>query len=178
MKKLLLISSLFLFALGMNAQSFGARVGANVANLTGDIDENATILSWQFGGYIDFNVFGSTDLNIAVLYSKKGAEHDGGSGNIKLSYIDIPVMLRFNILPSIFLQGGAYGSFMTSAFNGDNDVKDIYNSGDFGIQFGAGLKLDNITIDARYSIGISDIAETELTDIKNSVLTIGLEYGF
>ena len=178
MKKLLLISCLFFFALGINAQSFGARVGANVANLTGDIEENATILSWQFGGFAEFNVFGSTDLNIAVLYSKKGASQDGGPGDLKLSYIDIPIMLRFNILPAIFLQGGAYGSFMTSAFDGDNDVKEIFNSGDFGVQFGAGLKLDNITLDARYSIGMSDIENTEFSDIKNSVLTIGVEYAF
>ncbi|NNE25643.1 MAG: PorT family protein [Saprospiraceae bacterium] len=178
MKKLILISSFFLFALGLNAQSFGARVGANVANLTGDVEENATILSWQFGGYLEFNVFGSTDLNIGVLYSKKGASQENGPEELKLSYIDIPIMLRFGILPSVFAQGGVYGSFMTSAFNGDNDVSDIYNSGDFGVQFGAGVKLSNITIDARYSIGMSDIEGTEFADIKNSVLTIGLEYGF
>ncbi len=170
------IFTLFL-TIPLFSQSFGARIGANVANLTGDDIEGASIVSWQFGGFINIGLSENVDLNIAGLYSKKGAKDEMNDEVLDLSYLDIPIMLRFNV-SALFLQAGAYGSFLLGADSAGVDIKDFLKGGDYGVHFGVGIRLDNIVIDGRYSFGMANINDISAESIKNSVITFGVEYGF
>ena len=178
MKSLLSFAFLLVFCVSVSAQGFGIRAGANVANLTGDIEDNASIVSWQFGGFFDLGLTETTDLNIAALYSKKGAKDENSDMTNDLSYLEIPVLLRFEVIPPLFLQGGVYGSYLLGADFGDQDVKEFFSNGDYGIQFGAGIALSQLRFDARYSYGLSDINDISVESVRNSVITIGAELSF
>lgn len=134
-------------------------------------------------------------------------EYDEYSDKLNLAYINIPVMLKFYPIKSFFLEAGPQVGFLvggkrnrefTEVYNDGNtnitntqssetDVKDLYKSIDFGFNVGLGYDFtENIFINARYNIGLSNISDVPSTfgffpgvaelDRKNSV--ISLSFGF
>lgn len=202
MKKIIL-GALTLFFVGMlNAQvgGFGAKAGVNLASLSGDDidgDINSRV-GLYLGVYYEHFLSEQFSVQPELLYSMQGATGEE-SGNIegmsysaestlKLDYINVPVMAKYYPMPQLFLQAGPQFGFNISAkskyevtINGETesdegDLEDM-KSLELGLGFGAGYKfLDNAGVEARYVIGLSEVAED--ADVKNSVFQVGLFYGF
>ena len=175
--KIIIVLAFVFLSLTVFSQSFGLRAGVNVANLAGDVEDNAAIIAYQAGAFVDFSLGSVTDLNIALLYSKKGARNEIEDVNANLHYLEIPVLFRFTI-GAIFLEVGPYGSYALSADVDGMNIKDIINNGDYGLIFGAGVIIGKFRFDARYSFGMANISELDLEEIKNSVITFGAEFKF
>jgi hypothetical protein len=175
-KSILLILFLFI-SLSSYSQSFGLRAGINVANLSGEIEGNSSIVAYQAGVFVDIGVGPIGDLNIALLYSKKGTKDDVDDITANIHYLELPVLLRFNIAIA-FVEIGPYGSYVLSASTDGEDIKELLKSGDYGLIFGGGVNLGNIRLDARYSVGFADIDDLGINEIKNSVITLGAEFKF
>lgn len=168
----------FLVLSGMQAQSFGARAGANLAKITGEEDgENGTIFAWQLGPFLDFKISDAVELNVAALYARKGTKDELGDQTANTDYLEFPALIRYYIDP-IFIQAGAYAAYLLSADVDGQDVGDLLKDGDFGAILGAGVRLGNIRLDVRYSLGITNINEFDEDDLKNAVLTFGAEISF
>jgi hypothetical protein len=89
-----------------------------------------------------------------------------GEGELNLSYLQIPVNLRFNfgsggITP--FILGGGYASFEMSCDVEDlvDDCDDLDLGGsDYGVDFGGGLKFaGGLFAEARYNLGLNESGE-------------------
>lgn len=188
--------SITAFAQGPTA---GVKVGANLSNLVGsDIDDQ----KGRFG--LNAGLFGRTDpeqtigLQVELLYDTKGTEvhYNGPLGidqdvELKLAYIDLPVMASFRFGPLFEVQAGAYAGLLVSsgwATSGDvgNDAGDLdqdnFNSLDFGVLLGAAVNLGPVQIGARYDHGLtqvadSDAAETVLGDSRNAVAQLYVAFG-
>ena len=120
------------------------------------------------------------------------------------NYLEIPVLAKFEIptegkiKPNVFL-GPALSFCLKASWHVDWEYKeyedgvlvykekgsyhgdfDVINDIDFGLAFGAGVDFGEITVDARYTMGLSSIAdEDEIegnADAKNSVFSIMLGY--
>jgi hypothetical protein len=69
-----------------------------------------------------------------------------------------------------------------SAGGSSQDVRSSYKSTDFSWAFGVGYKLPLISagIDARYNVGLSNIAAQEVSGypVRNSVFQLGVFYVF
>ncbi len=185
MRKLMIILAIILTMTvsGFSQIDFGVAGGLNFSEFGGDdIDElNPDMKAGVSGGlYAEIGLFG---ISVApeVLYTMKGSnlEFDDVEITTKLTYIEVPVLARLYLpFPIIhpFITAGPYFSTLLTAENeytygGEtetDDVKDDLESTSTGIKIGAGIKLSRLTLSARYSMGMKNIAkETDLFEMKN-----------
>lgn len=205
MRKLILAAiSVFGFALA-NAQEtkFGLKGGMNIANFSGDVEENSSKVSFHVGGFAEIKISDKLSIQPELLYSEQGTKIDGFSTyldyteytadiNFRLSYINIPVMFKFYVDKSFYFELGPQLGILTGAktvtklsgFNQEvkQDMKDFFKSTDFGLNFGAGYNFtDHLFANVRYNLGLANIAETVDGDdskIKNSNFMFSVGYKF
>ena len=108
---------------------------------------------------------------------KKGAKNDNSDVDFNIHYLEVPILLRYNIT-LLFIELGGYGSYTLSADFDGEDISEFIKNGDYGLIFGAGITLGNIGIDARYSLGLANISSFDFDNIKNSTITLGVEFTF
>jgi hypothetical protein len=184
------------FAAGM---MFGVKGGLNLANLTGDDVSDASIKTGVgVGAFLTYDLTEIFGVQPEVLFTMKGAkvkDVDLGDVTWKVSYIEIPVLVKVNlptggnVKPALFV-GPGFGFLLSSKLSdGDEvDVKDATTSTDIGIIVGAGIayKMEKgaITFDARYEVGMTTIVKEEdedtgsKPDVKNSVISFMVGYAF
>jgi hypothetical protein len=192
---------------------FGIKGGINVANLTSDPEikpEFENYLRPGGGATVGFPVAPGFALDVDFLYMQKGAKHGDIQAEVdqavfkgdimyRLDYFVINPMLRFAPITQgptpFFVVGGEIG-FLTSAkgvldgtVNGQNieddrDIKDSFETVDFGLDFGAGLEIPAgnmaFTIEGRYALGLTDIAKDSADEEDEEHITIKTRgiYGF
>lgn len=121
--------------------------------------------------------------------------------DIRLNYIDIPVLLQYNITNSLFISSGPQISFLTSAkqlsdatINGKDvtlrlDTKSLFNNIDFsvpvelGYSFTLSRKKSTTKVDinayVRYSYGFTEvIKDATLGSASNSTIQLGISLPF
>ncbi|MBU0984429.1 MAG: PorT family protein [candidate division Zixibacteria bacterium] len=182
---------------GITAKGFKA--GLNLANHHGsDKDDNhSTRTGFAFGAFMTYAFSPQFAVQPEVLYTQKGYEWDDGvwTETGKFDYIEIPVLVKFNIpmdghLEPTFYAGPAVGILMnakvdweTEGESGTEDVKDSTKSIDFGVAFGGGFNMamgaQTLTFDVRYILGLAKIDDrTDPADVKNAVFEFMLGFGF
>ena len=204
MKKNLLFILLFITA-GLMAQetSFGAKLNGvfTTFNISGDGAEMNNYSEGKPGlslGLIaEFGLSDNFAIAPELLYSSAGdifkMSESGASMETKffLSYLQIPIMAKYYINDSFYLNAGPQIGFLMSAdgeytvtYDGETetdseDIKDEFNSNDFGFNIGAGYKLESgLFFDFRYTAGLSDIIVDKDSQVKNSALQFGIGYFF
>lgn len=166
---------------------FGVKAGANFATLTGQGSDGATTKTdFHGGGFVRIPLINSFSLQPELLYSRQGAKatSDGVVYNINQNYLNIPVLAKFQHGSGLYGETGPQFGFLlaanVAAGGTTQDVKSSYKSTDFSWAFGVGYKIPLIGagIDARYNLGLSNIAATEVSgySVKNSVFQIGVFY--
>lgn len=170
MRKTLLALSL-LAALPQAAQAqFGMKGGVTFNTIdteSGGVDFNNKT---GFVGGISYGLRLGDNLGLQpeLLYVEKGGE--SGNAQVKLSYLEVPVLLRFmaatgRIQP--FLLAGGYANFKV---NDDCSVEQAGEcleepkSSDFGLALGAGLRfggVTGITVEIRWDRGLANINSVE-----------------
>jgi len=206
MKKIILTVVVFTFGF-VNAQEvkFGAKAGLNFANLTGDIEDASMKIGFNLGGFAEIKVSDKFSVQPELLYSTQGAKNetseDGftSESKLNLSYLNIPIMAKYYVSEKFSLEAGPQIGFLLSAkskyeftesdgeggsisVSGDEDVKDSFESIDFGLNLGTAYDFtENLFAGLRYNIGLSNVAKTESGDdtkINNSVISLSLGYRF
>ena len=225
MKKVIL-AAIAVFAFGFsNAQDvkFGAKAALNVANLTGDIEDNSSLIGFQVGAFAEFKFSEKFSFQPELLYSTQGAKtsysevyieelrgdsfaraevdtssngySENYSDTYKLSYLSIPLMLKYYFTPNFNVEIGPQIAFLLSAKNdytyennegqsesGSQDMKEYTNSMDFSLNFGLGYNItENIGAGLRYNLGLSNVSDNEEGDdytMKNSVFSVSVGYKF
>jgi opacity protein-like surface antigen len=205
MKKIIL-SSLLALVFGFTyAQKteFGVKGGLNSSNFSGDtggIDFKSRI-GFNVGAFAAIKLSEKITLQPEILYSTQGAKavnvsqfYDGAlyTGDVKfnLSYINVPVMIKYYVADKFNLEAGPQIGFLTSAktstkldgFNQtvDDDIKDSFESVDFGLNFGVGYDItEKVSVGIRYNLGLSNIFKTVEGDdskTQNSVFSLSVGY--
>ena len=205
MKKLFLVVFIvFAFAF-TNAQKtkFGIKAGLNSTNFSGDTGSLGSLSSrmgFAGGGFCEIDLGSKFTLQPELLYSSQGTKSQmvvnlNGTDydvttKIKLSYINIPIMVKYYPDKKLSLEFGPQIGFLTSA-NADVtvlgttvgvDVKDTFEPIDLGMNVGAGYDFTkDISADFRFNLGLANIAKTSPGDnskIHNSVISISMAYKF
>lgn len=192
MKKVFLMAVLLSAGIYSQAQiKYGVKAGANFYKVTGDEDFEAsrkTKVGLAGGAFVNFSLSETFSVQPELLYSQEGNKQKEGdeSANLKLNYINIPVLLQYNA-SGFYGETGPQVGFLTSAkikyeMGGEEettDVKDAFKSINFSWAVGLGYRLSNgLGIGARYNIGISNIVDAEGASAKSSGFHIGLSYTF
>lgn len=187
MKKryLLTLFIILLFSIDSKAQTtqFGIKGGLNIANLIGDVNDNVKGRTSFHGGIVaEFSISDMFSIQPELLYSSQGYTFGNVTGTS--DYINIPVMGKFYPIEGLSIEMGPQLGFLLGAkekdANNTVDVKEVYKSVDFGLNFGASYKLDmGVNFGVRYNLGLSKILDTNnTTNIKNGVFQLYIGYFF
>jgi hypothetical protein len=166
---------------------YGLKAGANIATLMGPGSEGTTAkVDFHGGGFVHIPLVNSFFLQPELIYSREGAKatSDGIVVSINQSYLNIPVLAKYEHSSGLYGETGPQLGFLLAASvkagGSTEDVKSSYKSTDFSWAFGVGYKLPLIGagINARYNLGLSNIAAQEVNgySVKNSVFQIGVFY--
>lgn len=162
MKKLLVLALVLSSVAASYAQvqvALGIKGGVNISKL--DSDYSSDNITAFHGGA--FALFKLTKIGIQpeVLFSQQGSSIDDVSldkGDLKTSYLAIPVMLKLYLIGGLNLQAGPQFGFLTAAEFDGKDAKDDLKNSDISANLGLGWDLPfGLTIDARYNLGLSDV---------------------
>ena len=182
---------------------FGIKGGFDLTSLyISDVSSEHMKPGFDAGIFAKLPVTRGFSIQPELEYSLKGAKdsYDNfvqGSGEYRfnLGYIQLPVLAVVNVLPNFNLQAGGYAAYLVNA-----NVKQVDNNGnlegatelntgdfnrwDFGLMGGAAFDIENFTIGARYSYGLSEIGRNgnlsgDLTkNSKNAGVSIYIGFGF
>ena len=214
MRKIALLIALTIFGLTQaNAQNFGFKGGYNYSSFNGEVAKDNTLKGlsgFYVGALLELPLGDVLSLQPEVIYSRQGAAWEKdynvpilGKGNLKndlrLDYLNIPVMAKVNLGP-LFLQGGVQFGFLVNKPKVDSYIanvylrnlldKDSYNSFDFGVGAGLGFNLNRrLFVEARYTHSLTNVFDpnddyfkasliSNDNNFKNAVLSVGLGVKF
>jgi len=178
MKKLFLFLFTFSLFFAANAQ-FGIRAGLSSGNFS-DTNFNSK-LGFHAGGYYRFDT-GSISIEPGVQYSVKGYEGSvkttGVTISEKLSYIDIPVLIRLKIYPFLNVFAGPQASLLLARkyeLDGNTFTSTGAISGyDLGGVVGLGVSIPSgINFQISYDLGLKSLNYYNV-DVKNRVLKLAV----
>jgi hypothetical protein len=177
----------------------GVKGGVNIASLSGDGTDGLDSRNGFLGG-VYYGVDFSADFGARIegLYAMKGAEGElviPGDDHehetvLKLDYVEFPVLFvaNFPVGEKVALNVMAGPTFAFN-INAEADVHDetedlseVIESFEFGAAIGGGMKYKlssmSIVLDARYSLGASNLAAVGDADLKTRGIGImaGLEF--
>jgi len=167
--------------------TIGVKAGVNFAKLKFDEDDSdnestKNLVGAVAGVFVSKAINGNVGIRAEGLYSQKGSKFEDvgqDDGKIKLTYIDVPVLLtvgpsssgtaRFNVFT------GPQVSFKTNAELESGgvslDFDDQVKGTDFGWVLGVGVESGRFSADARYTLGLSNIAK-EGDNVKNKAFSV------
>lgn len=186
---------------------FGAKAGLNLANMSGDVEDNSIKLGLHIGGMAEIKISETFAVQPELLYSAQGYNH--AHGNLALNYLVLPIMAKFSITENLTLEAGPQFGYLLSAKDKYDDlededfpaitaknsassktqaslastvdVKDYFKSFDLGGAIGASYLLNNgMNLSVRYIMGLSNTIKYDESDFKfkNSVFQFSVGYYF
>lgn len=187
MKRLIVAACLLMSATSF-AQTFqlGIKGGVNISNFTGGNFENLdkkSLVGFHAGGFVSFFFGDNLALQPEVLFSSQGAklENAGDKQNLKVSYINVPVLLKYRFNGGFYLEAGPQIGFKVNESTDDMPVEDFARSTDLSVAGGLGFHSSSgLGIGARYTAGLSKVGDFDAgnidPDFKNGVIQVSLFY--
>jgi hypothetical protein len=181
----------------------GLSGGATYATLSGDLLEpDASEGKWGllFGGFVGYTTHPIVSARMEVNWVQKGGTGvtatAADSIDLRLSYLEIPVVLELGTSFGRRVHGGLYGGialgFRLSCDLGVNGTTGVschdapmpldLRSTEWSVPLGATLGLDVggpvLYLDGRYSISISNVSKGSATSVKSRVWELIMRVGF
>jgi hypothetical protein len=200
---IVLITLQFFTVQAQNNLKFGIKGGVNFANLnSNDIENNKVLTGVNFGVFAKLPLSDSFAIQPEMYFTTKGSELTyqsvfvDGTAKFELNYIEVPVMLIFNLGQNFNFQLGPYASYLVSSkvknvsdvnFNFEENIDSgDFNKFDTGIAVGLGYDTKSIGFGIRYNLGLVTVGEEKtylgtnyvFPDGKNGVINLFLTYSF
>ncbi|SMO58549.1 porin family protein [Gracilimonas mengyeensis] len=168
---------------------FGVKGGLNYStfNNTENTEYKAGALA---GVFANFKVPNSPmAVQPEVLYAQYGSNFEDTDAKLSIDYIQIPVLAKFafgpsesTVVPEVFF--GPYAGFkVNSEVEGDEftvETDDFFESTDFGVAVGAGVNISQVSLEFRYTAGLTNVVanSTFEDNQKNGAfsLTAGISF--
>lgn len=175
----------------LDRTSFGLKAGGNYSNFTNAGFETEGLPGFNVGGMINFKLSDKFSIQEDFLYSAQGAKLKnpsffGKAEDIKLSYMSVPILLRYQGGSGLFLEAGPQVNMLITDAE-DLGFEKFADKVDAGIAFGLGYEFKKGTvrglgIGTRYYMGLMDVGKFNSsaipTDFKNSVAQVSISYFF
>ena len=180
---------------------FGIKAGFNLADLRGQ-DKGAyqdleSLKSYHAGVYAQFALNEKFSIQPEFLFSRKGfnaqafdlvtGQPAGSKEETRLDYLQVPVLLVYNIVDNVSLHVGPQVSLLVNAkYAGrERSISDVgLNSLEYGVVGGVEARVGPARLGARYDLGLADIyndpqdAGADAYDnVKNGVFQVYLGIG-
>lgn len=190
--KRIVVSMLMLFTVFYaSAQSLhvGGKAGANLTKISGVSFDNGYQLGYQLGAFAEIDFNKTVGIQPEVLFSQTNSMYSeefkdiyenilspAGGDDVKLNYLNIPLLLRISPSEKITLLAGPQFSILM------NEDQDLIENGEAAFKGGdvngvAGLQFNwgSFRVYGRYVFGISDINNIDEQDSwRNNQIQMGV----
>lgn len=193
MKKLMTLVTVIGMIMVAQAQQdirFGVKGGLNIASIYGeDVDNSESRTSFHIGALSEIPLSEKFSFQPEILYSSQGIKENDENAELKLNYLNIPLMMKYYVVENLSLEAGPQFGILLSADakvegEGEEDVKELFRDFDYGVNFGLGYKLEGgLNFGLRYNLGLSKILDFELffgeeNKAYNGVFQLSIGYLF
>jgi len=195
MKKILL-SLVAIIALSVNAQKkgdiqFGVKAGLNVSTVGDDYgDDFNAKAGFHIGGLVEIPIAKKFAIQPELVFSTQGAKSNGHyyrnnrhDATLRLNYINIPVLLKYNITKQFTVEGGPQvGIRVSSKIKGNDGTNKVngFTAADLALTAGVSYRLENnVFFSARHNFGITNIIDNSYRgSAVNGVFQLSVGYKF
>lgn len=191
MKKFILLLTVIGSLNFVQAQGFkiGAKAGANITGLNGVQFDQGFNFGYHAGGFAEIMFSKKVGIQPEVLWSQTSltpaSSFDAlrpdlaSLATIKLSYINIPILLTLKPVKLISFQvGPQFGILRDKNQSFTGNAASAFKSGDLSLLGGIQLNLLKIRLYGRYAIGLTDIKDIQnvasAEKWKSKTLQLGL----
>ena len=180
-----MIAALMVASLSVSAQGLFIKpmAGGTLATMTGDVEHLKLKVGFVGGAELGYQFNNNFALTAGALYSMQGAKFDSDKTkyNLNLDYVNVPVMLAVYPVEGFGIKAGVQFGFLVNAKEGDDNIKDFYEKSDLSIPLGLSYEFDDVAVDLRYNLGISNIMNKDLANaldskIRNGVIMLTIGY--
>lgn len=187
MKKIILTSFMLCSVFAFSQEiKFGAKVGLNLSNLRGDyptgIDEHKSKIGFHIGGFAEYSINEKFTLQPELLFSTQGntygykdyygggSYYDGADYNLKLNYLNLPVILKYKIIEKLSIDFGPQIGYLMSA---KTKIDVIEDSRDPSQNYSVEIDMLN---DGTYNFGGTTIQSKASANRIDFSLNLGASY--
>lgn len=196
MKKVLLaMFAVMVVAATSQAQGvrLGAKLGANLNKISGQSFSDGFDLAYHVGGFLEVDFNKKWGIQPEVLWSQTSTKRTSfntlyasdinplnSDQKIKLDYLSIPILLRYNVGNILTLNvGPQFGILLNQDKTLLQSGESAFKSGDFSMVAGGQLNFKYIRIYGRYNIGLQNINDIDDKDKwTNQQIQLGLGLRF
>jgi len=201
---LVCIAILPLQAQETKSMQFGIKGGLNLSSLnSSDGSTSDMLLGFNLGVFNKLPITSFLAIQPEFYVTTKGSQVTynnlfvDGTAKFNLTYLEIPVLCVVNVTKLLNVQFGPYAAYMidgkvtnvgnVNLFNFEQNINvNDYNRIDAGVVLGAGLEVGNITMGARYNLGMTKVGKTKtllgsdytVPDARNGVVNFNLAIAF
>lgn len=172
-KRMLSVLLLICFVAAASAQGlhYGIKADLNMFKLDGEGIKSNYTLGGRLGVYASYDFSKKWGLQPELLFSqaspKRGDDFSAryihtsnatANQSIKLTYLTLPVLLRYNVNKLLTINAGPQYSYLIYA--NENLLtynREAFKRSDFGVAAGGTLNFDILHVYARYVLGLSDV---------------------
>jgi hypothetical protein len=162
------------------AQGFGIKFGPTFTEFSSDALDYNNRTGIHAGLFFGGNRDGLLGLQSELNWIRKRTEVESNSQQIRIDYVQVPVLLRLNIGsrsasgPAIYALGGPALDIKIADEVEGITLDDGFEGADVTLVFGGGLEVARVVIEGRWDKGLRRINNTfsDLTEIKKQTFTI------
>ena len=166
--------------------SFGLKAGGNYSNYANADFKTESIAGFHAGAIVNFRLFKGLSIQEEFLFSTQGAKVKDnlfGKENVKVSYINVPFLLKYRSNLGIYIEAGPQVGMRASENISNMQIGEFAKKLDLSAVGGIGFQSKSgFGFGARYIAGLSKVGDFQLsnakTDFHNSVIQASVFYIF
>jgi hypothetical protein len=184
---LIAIVALLLMTFTVQAQHahFGLKGGLNAYTILGNQNANfVPKFSYHFGVLTHIHLVKKFALQPEVVYSAQGARFEGSSLDLRLKYINVPILFQYMFADGFRVQAGPQLGILASAKTEYNKTKTNVRDELHGVELGVTVGMSYVKpslglgFDIRYNQGLTNILAWGPYNSFNSGIQLGIFYVF
>ena len=155
---------------------FGIMGGGTVSRIS-DYD-GETLFGLTGGLYWEYRLSQKFSLMSNILYSQRGEIGKDNLNGIKLSYINLPIMVKYRLTDNLGISTGINSDMLVSVDAGDL-TKDDFKGTDWGIPIGISYDITNhLQVGLVYNIGLSNLLNDSDAKYQSNWANLTIAYMF
>lgn len=191
-------------AMAQKQFTFGPKIGVDYTHFWGKyVENNKGLFNYQAGLFMEYRFTDKFSIAPEVVFAAQGDKVDAiflvfdeitglpidteeGTITYKTNYINVPVMLKYYVIPSLSIDLGpqlginVYSKEVdkSPSYNETIDYKNLTKTIDFGVALGLTYNItDDVFVQGRYTLGVTDVFEKD-NEYKNGNAQIAIGYRF
>lgn len=172
----------------------GVKVGGNLNKISSQSFNDGFDFSYHAGGFLEIDFNKKWGIQPEVLFSQTSTKPSSfktvyatavnptlnGDEKVKLNYLSIPLLLRYNVGGILSLNAGPqYSILLNNNKNLLQNGQEAFKDGDLALVLGGQLNFKFLRVYGRYNIGLQNINDIDNKDKwTNQQIQLGLGLRF